>query len=62
MVQPGFVGKRLKMKAFAKGMLSAVALLVCSYLQAQEMKAYLVVQRRAGVIEFMDPATLATVG
>jgi hypothetical protein len=42
----------------------SIALLIfaCCCLQAQKMKTYLVAQRRAGVIEFMDPATLATVG
>jgi hypothetical protein len=39
----------------------AVVLLACSGLQAQQMKTFVVAQRREGVIEFIDPVTLATV-
>ena len=39
----------------------AILLLACSCLQAQEMKTYLIAQQRQGVIEFLDPVTLATV-
>ena len=37
-------------------------LLACSCLQAQEMKTFVVAERRQGVIEFIDPVTLSTVG
>src|ERR1051326_7967097 len=36
-------------------------LLSCAALSAQDQKDYIVATRRAGVIEFIDPATLQTV-
>jgi hypothetical protein len=39
----------------------AVALLVSSALYAQQLKTYVVTQRRQGVIEFIDPVALTTV-
>jgi hypothetical protein len=44
-----------------RGMLTACLLLVCSCLHAQDLKKYLLVERRGGVIEIVDPATLDSV-